>query len=59
LVTHSALPARTDGSGAWTVSLDTVREDLGDWTVRSACVEHSAYAASTAGPCTISLVPPG
>jgi len=45
---HCALPARRDGSGAWTGSLDTVREDVGDGTVSSACVEHSGYAGSTA-----------
>jgi hypothetical protein len=53
------LPASTDGSGAWAASLDTVREDLGDWTVRSVFVEQGGYAGSTAGPYTISLQPPG
>jgi len=55
---HRALAARTDRRGAL-ASLDTVRETLGDWTVSPACVEHSAYADSTAGPRTMSLQPPG
>jgi len=44
-------PARIGGAS----SLDTVRDDLGDWTVSSALGEHSAYAGSAAGPRMISL----
>jgi hypothetical protein len=49
----SAVAARTDESGAWTASLDTVRENLGDWTVSAAFVEHSDDAGSAAGSCAI------
>ena len=53
------LAARTGGSGNWTATLDTGREDLGNWTVSSAFAERSGYLGSTAGPCTVTLQPPG
>lgn len=53
------LAARTDGSGNWRATLDTVREDLGNWTVSSVFAERSGYLGSTVGPCTVTLQPPG
>jgi len=55
----SISPGWCDGVLALRSRLPVSGEDRGDWTVSSPFVEHSGYAGSTIGPCTISLQPPG